>query len=76
MPNPLRPNRNPDALKQLNNALAELQSANTILDSVAATWTVPDAPDQPPFISTLTSIKAQAGHSIEVATRLLNTMGV
>ncbi|MCC6552811.1 MAG: hypothetical protein IT372_07285 [Polyangiaceae bacterium] len=69
------PPRTSDALKQLNNALAQIKSANAILDSVAAGWSVPDAPEQPPYIDTLSTIKIQASHSIDVANRLLATMG-
>jgi hypothetical protein len=62
-------------LKQLTNALALLKQANLILDAVRAGWSVPDAPEQPPFIDTLNTIKAQASHALDVSNRLLATMG-
>jgi hypothetical protein len=62
-------------LKQLSSALAQIKSANATLDSAAAGWSVPDAPEQPPFIYTLSAIKLEAGHAIDVANLLLATMG-
>lgn len=73
MPNP-RSNKN-DPLTQLNNALADFKSANAALDFVASNWSVPDAPDQPPFIDALNNIKDQGQNAIDTAVRLLATMG-
>ena len=64
-----------DALKQLNSALDLMKQANVILDAVKAGWSVPDAPEQPPYIDALNSVKMQAARSADVATRLLATMG-
>lgn len=63
-----------EALKQLNNALALMKQASSILDAVQAGWSVPDAPERAPFIDTLGSIQAQAAHATEVSNRLLGTL--
>lgn len=65
---------NTETLNQLTNALASLKQANAILDSVLAGWSVPEPPEQPPFIDTLTQIKDQGTHAADVAGRLLTSM--
>ena len=64
-----------DALKQLNSALDLINEANVILDAVRSGWSVPDAPEQPPYIDALISITTEATRLDDVATGLLPMMG-
>jgi hypothetical protein len=63
------------ALQQLKLALDLIKQADVLLDAAKAGWSVPDAPEQPPYIDALNSIKTQAAESVATATRLLATMG-
>jgi hypothetical protein len=73
------PRKRPDRtieedLRQLKNSLSLLKQASRLLDETLAGWSVPDGPEQPPFIDTLNSIKNEATECISVADRLLATM--
>jgi hypothetical protein len=61
-------------VKRLNEAVSLIVQANATIDKVQVGWSVPDAPEQPPVIQALTTLKVQASHAANVAQRLLASM--